>query len=106
MIALRCSECDHALDLDASRCSACGGLPAFVLDPSAFRAADIRERAQERRASIDPRDRSGVWRFRELLPPIAEDAIVTLREGDVPLYDAPRGAEYAGVTHWRICISG
>src|SRR6202022_2288686 len=50
-----------------------------------------------RRASLDPRDRSGVWRFRELLPPVGESAITTLREGDVPLIDAPRGAAYAGV---------
>ena len=97
MIALRCSACDLALDIDAPVCGSCGELPAFVLDPSSFRAGDIRERAQTRRGSIDPRDRSGVWRFRELLPPIADAAIVTLREGDVPLYDAPRGAAYAGV---------
>jgi threonine synthase len=38
-----------------------------------------------------------VWRFRELLPPIADEAITTLREGDVPLIDGPRGAAYAGV---------
>jgi len=97
VIALRCSACDLALDIDAPVCGSCGELPAFVLDPSSFRAGDIRERAQTRRGSIDPRDRSGVWRFRELLPPIADAAIVTLREGDVPLYDAPRGAAYAGV---------
>jgi threonine synthase len=38
-----------------------------------------------------------VWRFRELLPPIGADAITTLREGDVPLIDGPRGAVHAGV---------
>ena len=38
-----------------------------------------------------------MWRYRELLPPVAADAVTTLREGDVPLYDGPRGAAYAGV---------
>ena len=38
-----------------------------------------------------------MWRFRELLPPVDERAITTLREGDVPLFDGPRGAAYAGV---------
>jgi threonine synthase len=98
MIVLRCSACDLEVELDALACAACGELPGFVLDAAAFRADDVRERARERRASTDPRDRSGVWRFRELLPPTAEDAIVTLREGDVPLYDAPRGAAYAGLS--------
>jgi threonine synthase len=49
---------------------------------------------EARLASMDPRDRSGVWRYRELLP-FAEDApIVTLAEGNTPLYDAPRAAAY------------
>jgi threonine synthase len=47
--------------------------------------------------SNDLRDRSGVWRFRELLPEIPFEHIVTLRENDVPLYDGPLGADYAGV---------
>ena len=38
-----------------------------------------------------------MWRFRELLPDIPFDAIVTMRENDVPLYAGPTGAAYAGV---------
>lgn len=95
---LQCSGCDaRARHDDALVCDACGELLAFVLDPHAFDAAAIDATARLRRASSQPRDRSGVWRFRELLPPVGEDAITTLREGDVPLYDAPRGAAYAGV---------
>ncbi len=97
MIALQCSECDAAGDDDALVCAACGALLGFVLRTDLVDAAAVEARARRRRGSPDPRDRSGVWRFRELLPPIAEDAIVTLREGDVPLYDAPRGARFAGV---------
>jgi len=99
MIALRCSACDAALDAQATVCATCGGLPGFVLDAVAFRGDDVRTLARTRRASNGPLDRSGVWRFRELLPAVATEAVVTLREGDVPLYDAPRGAAYAGTAH-------
>jgi threonine synthase len=98
MTSLHCSSCDatpaHA---DALACAQCGELLAFVLQTDAIDAYEVETTARIRRASLDPRDRSGVWRFRELLPPVGEDAITTLREGDVPLIDAPRGATYAGV---------
>jgi threonine synthase len=78
-------------------CASCEGLLAFDTF-AAEPGADLdRDRFLDRRRSNDPRDRSGVWRYRELLPPIPLEAIVTLREGDVPLYGAPRGAEYAGM---------
>jgi threonine synthase len=97
VIALRCSACASPVEVDALTCAACGELPAFVLDAASVAADEIRARSRARRGSIDPRDRSGVWRFRELLPPIDEAQIVTLREGDVPLFDAPLGAAYAGL---------
>jgi threonine synthase len=97
-MTLRCSACETLpSDADALACGACGELLAFVLDGAAIDAYTVEANARTRRASVDPRDRSGVWRFRELLPPVADDAITTLREGDVPLIDAPRGAAYAGV---------
>jgi threonine synthase len=51
----------------------------------------------ERRASTDARDRSGVWRYRELLPFTDDAPVVTLMEGNTPLYDAPRSAAYCGL---------
>ena len=51
-----------------------------------------------RAASHDPRDRSGVWRYRELLPFEDSAPVVTLFEGNTPLYDAPRSAKYAGLS--------
>jgi threonine synthase len=51
---------------------------------------------RERRASSDPRFVSGVWRLLELLPPLPATAVVTLGEGNVPLYDSVRGAAFAG----------
>ena len=42
-------------------------------------------------------DQSGVWRFRDLLPIVAEDRVVTLREGNTPLYEMPRAAARLGL---------
>src|SRR5712691_3833895 len=76
-------------------CPSCGGLLDIVLktdtetDPRALRAAWT-----SRLASFDPRDRSGVWRYRELLPFAGDAPIVTLAEGNTPLYDAPVSASY------------
>jgi threonine synthase len=95
-VKLACSECGRPAADDAMFCATCGGLLAFETFAAAPGAAPDRDRLADRRRSSDPRDRSGVWRYRELLPPIPFDDIVTLREGDVPLYAAPRGGEYAG----------
>ena len=48
--------------------------------------------------------RSGVWRFRKLLPAIPDEAIVSRWEGNNPLYDDPRLAEYAGLTGGRFAV--
>ena len=42
-------------------------------------------------------DRSGVWRFRELLPEASEGEIITMIEGNTQVWDAPRSARYAGM---------
>ena len=43
-------------------------------------------------------DQSGVWRFRDLLPIVDDlEKVVTLREGNTPLYDLPRCAKAAGI---------
>ncbi len=52
---------------------------------------------QERRTSTLAVDQSGVWRFRDLLPIVDSEKIVTLREGNTPLYDLPRCARSAGI---------
>jgi threonine synthase len=102
MLKLRCSVCEAPNDdTDALVCMHCGELLGFVLDVSDIDRSDVLYRARKRRESVDPRDRSGVWRYRELLPPVSDDAITTLREGDVPLVDGPRGAAYAGVARLR-----
>ncbi len=93
---LACSECGAPAAAEAMFCAACGGLLAFETYVPNGREPE-RGAFAARRASIDPRDRSGVWRYRELLPEIPLERIVTLGEGDVPLWNGPHGARYAGV---------
>ncbi len=53
---------------------------------------------RERRCSSEALDHSGVWRFRELLPILDSfDNVVTLREGNTPLYHLPRASKALGV---------
>src|SRR6266550_3247251 len=76
-----CRHCGSLLDVEKSF--------AALADASALRALWL-----ARRVSLDAKDQSGVWRYRELLP-FADDApIVSLGEGNTPLYDAPRAARY------------
>ncbi|HEY2974319.1 MAG TPA: threonine synthase [Pyrinomonadaceae bacterium] len=80
-------------------CPRCGGLLDVALE--AYSDADpegLRAVWTSRLASFDPRDRSGVWRYRELLSFAADAPIVTLGEGNTPLYDAPVSAAYCGLT--------
>ncbi len=94
---LACSECGAGATDDGVFCESCGGLLAFALEVR-HDAALLRERFARRRLSNDPLDRSGVWRYRELLPPVSEDRVVTLRENDLPIYTSVAGARYADAT--------
>jgi len=88
-------------------CRNCGGPLEIVAPlPSANEAAAMRARWRSRAGSLDARDRSGVWRFREVLPFDDAASIVTLAEGNTPLYDAPRCAEYSGLDALRLKHQG
>jgi len=79
-------------------CPRCGGLLDVAL--KAYVDADpqrLRDVWTRRLASFKPSDRSGVWRYRELLPFAADAPIVTLAEGNTPLYEAPVSAAYCGL---------
>jgi threonine synthase len=79
-------------------CPACGGLLDVAIETAA--GQDPKRLSSvwtSRLASFDPRDRSGVWRYRELLPFAADAPIVTLAEGNTPLYDAPASAAYSAL---------
>jgi threonine synthase len=79
-----CRKCGDLLDIEQSSPNSS--------DPNALRVL-----WRERLLSREPRDRSGVWRFRELLPfAIAVDC-VTLQEGNTPLYEAQQSADYCRI---------
>jgi threonine synthase len=60
-------------------------------------ASALRKLWRERRTSLLPSEESGVWRFREILPDIAADKIITIGEGNTPVYELPHCAKRAGV---------
>lgn len=58
----------------------------------------LKETFDKRAGSWNPLDRSGVWRYREFLPSFAPfDTVVTMPEGNTPIYDMPQSAVYAGM---------
>ncbi len=95
----QCSEpqCGACYDLNERLydCSRCGGLleitgPAVAIGS----AATLRRSWRSRRESLATRDGSGVWRFRELLPFPEGAPVISLGEGNTPLYEARRCANY------------
>jgi threonine synthase len=79
-------------------CPRCGGLLEAVYDNPAGSPAELKKLWRERRTSNAALDQSGVWRYREFLPFLSEyDGVVSLREGNTPLLDGPRAAEYGGL---------
>lgn len=103
---LRCIQCGSIRDSADHdfRCPVCGDLlevffPGWVtpegvsLEPGALKDVWLR-----RKASRDRLDQSGVWRFRELLPSLTDwSQVISIREGNTPLYELPGCARSAGV---------
>jgi threonine synthase len=108
---LRCTGCARAIALadlkENFRCPECGDLyeveyPAWSAEADCSRRAVPNANAlrwlwKERRSSTELKDQSGVWRFRELLPILRDEQhIVSLREGNTPLYHMVRTADSTG----------
>lgn len=118
---LRCTGCARVIALpdlkENFRCPECGDLyeveyPAWSSRNGNGNAASPAEAAsrrglpnasalrwlwKERRSSTELKDQSGVWRFRDLLPILRDEQhIVSLREGNTPLYHLVRTADSTG----------
>ncbi len=84
-------------------CDQCGSLLDICYDwdrlptPSSLR--DFEKKWARRN---EPLERSGVWRFRELLPFAPDDKIVTIGEGQTPLHASPGIDEYIGLDRDRV----
>lgn len=79
------------------RCAACGDLLEITYNEQRVDPAALKRKWRDRRTSNVAVDQSGVWRFREVLPPLADREVITLREGNTPVYELPRCARIAGV---------
>ncbi len=97
---LACAACSQTYaGLERRYRCECGGTLDVVHDLSActLDAATL----DARRASADPLDRSGVWRFRELILPLEDEAlrqcVVSRGEGNTHLYEARRIGRSIGV---------
>jgi threonine synthase len=77
------------------------GAPKGEKLPNRPNAGALKYLWQERRTSTLSIDQSGVWRFRDLLPIVDDERVVTLREGNTPLYEMPRVAESVGM-NWLL----
>lgn len=95
----QCASCGARtaeLETGAS-CARCGGLLELV-HPNAVDAATLRQRFARRRGLVAGVERSGVWRYRELvLPSAGDDVVVSHPEGNTPLLSRAKIAEWAGV---------
>lgn len=100
---LRCIGCGQIALPDRFRCEHCRDLLEIVFPGWEERGAgglsseELKKLWRNRRSSLDPVDQSGVWRFREILPEIAPQKVITIREGNTPVYELPHCAMTAGV---------
>jgi len=97
---ISCGDVSHAASQDF-RCSHCGDLLEIVYPGWKNAKPDAQKLKSgwaQRRLSNSALDLSGVWRFRDLLPALADESnAITLHEGNTPLYELPRCAKISGV---------
>src|ERR1700680_729082 len=98
---LRCIACGAVRESEATniRCAQCGDLLEVVypgwktsagMRAMALEASALKELWRRRRTSYKTLDESGVWRFREVLPALSDwNHVITLREGNTPVYELP-----------------
>src|SRR5258706_254746 len=88
-LLLRCPQCGATTSGDTTqfRC-ACGtpfDLPDASFEPAGESAEALRASFHGRLSALGGSARSGVWRYRELILPLAEEHIVSRQEGNTPV---------------------
>jgi threonine synthase len=100
---LRCIGCGRTALPDRFRCEHCRDLLEIIFPgwqqsgPGGLNALSLKKLWLDRKRSFEPADQSGVWRFREILPEIAAGQIISIREGNTPIYQLPHCAKSAGI---------
>jgi len=98
---LQCMACarQYPIDVILYTCPHCGGLLDVQHDLDALRGSVDRALFDARLGTLDAPYSSGVWRYKELVGPDVDPALIVSRnEGNTNLYPAPRLAAWAGVT--------
>jgi threonine synthase len=99
----RCIGCGDLSDTASQdfRCAHCGDLLEITYPrwkETKPDASKLKSTWLNRRLSQKEVDLSGVWRFRDLLPALESDGqVISLHEGNTPLYELPRCSRIAGV---------
>ncbi|MFT6144180.1 MAG: threonine synthase [Myxococcota bacterium] len=96
-IHLRCDRDGSTYDAAEVRYRSTLGEPLDVVHDLDALNELTTETFDARLRSRNPLDRSGVWRFRELIAPIPHADVVTRREGNTGLYNTPRVASWVGL---------
>ncbi|MEI7556066.1 threonine synthase [Candidatus Chlorohelix sp.] len=94
-----CIQCGREYELSAaiSGCETCDGLLEVKHNLEALKGVITREWAEKRRVERGFPNGSGVWRWRELVAPFPNEAIVSRNEGNTNLYEDARLAKWAGL---------
>jgi len=86
------------------RCPTCGDLLEIIYpgwkstDGIQGNLSPLKNLWRQRKTSDLPLDQSGVWRFREVLPELPDSqTVISLREGNTPVYELPGCARRAGM---------
>jgi len=111
MFHLQCIEenCGRRQDpkKEGHHCAFCGGLLDVKYEFEPFDPEVLRRTWHQRRLSGEPIDRSGAWRFRELMPFVEpSDRIISLSEGSTSLVGTRRAGWWAGPVHITIKHQG
>src|SRR5258706_15793871 len=89
-LLLRCPQCGATTSGGTTqfRCT-CGtpfDLPDASFEPAGESAQALRARFHRPLSALGGTARSGLWRYRELILPLAEEHIVSRQEGNTPLH--------------------
>jgi len=102
---LKCIDCGKifSAQLAVYECDKCRGLLEVVIDSGYLEKRVSKELFDSRLKERTPPYGSGVWRFRELVHPLAADCdIVSRPEGNTSLYSHEKVSRYTGIE--GICL--
>jgi len=106
---LKCTDCGRVFPAAAAvyECDRCKGLLEVATDLSYLKERVSRELFDSRLKERSPPYGSGVWRFRELVHPLARDEdIVSRPEGNTGLYSHAKVSGYTGIADVRMKHEG